>query len=173
MTVRRACSSARTKRFIAPSAKAETGWCRKPRERSFAVRPLHLTIAFANRCATFVSGNQKQSAIAFRLLKGATGRCSASDSPTECSGPPHLLGPWGSAGLGGGASGLLMTSLRAGHQLRPRAGCFVIRLQKPTPFRSKKPGTKPGHAIPFQPYYLIFASRNSTCFLATGSYFFF
>ena len=20
------------------------------------------------------------------------------DNPTECSGPPHLLGPWGSAG---------------------------------------------------------------------------
>jgi len=22
------------------------------------------------------------------------------DSPAECSGPPHLLGPWGSAGTG-------------------------------------------------------------------------
>jgi len=22
------------------------------------------------------------------------------DNPTECSGPPHLLGPWGSAGSG-------------------------------------------------------------------------
>src|ERR1700733_2361751 len=71
MTVRRACSSAPTKRFIAPSVKAEIGWYRKPLERSFAVRHLHLTIAFANRCATFICGNQKQSAIAFQLLKPA------------------------------------------------------------------------------------------------------
>src|ERR1700745_2142451 len=36
------------------------------------------------------------------------------DNPTECSGPPHLLGPWGSAGLGAAWSGLLIQ-----HRLRP------------------------------------------------------
>jgi len=72
-------------------------------------------------------------AITFRLLKAVAGRCSASDSPTECSGPPHLLGPWGSAGLGGGASGLLMTLLRAGHQLTPCAAQLYFA------FRNKSP----------------------------------
>ena len=31
------------------------------------------------------------------------GRCGVlypTENPTECSGPPHLLGPWGSAGRG-------------------------------------------------------------------------
>src|SRR5580700_598304 len=115
MTAQRACLSARTKPSIAPSVRAEIALCRKPPERPFALRHLHLTIAFANRCARFACGNQKQLAITFRLLKAVAGRCSASGSPTECSGPPHLLGPWGSAGLGGGASGLLKTPIRAGH----------------------------------------------------------
>jgi len=37
------------------------------------------------------------------------------DNPTECSGPPHLLGPVGFGRSGGGASGLLMTLLPTGH----------------------------------------------------------
>src|ERR1700687_254769 len=36
-------------------------------------------------------------------------------NPTECSGPPHLLGPVGFGRAGGGASGLLMTLLPNGH----------------------------------------------------------
>jgi len=35
----------------------------------------------------------------WRLHGGREG-FGAFDNPTECSGPPHLLGPWGSAGLG-------------------------------------------------------------------------
>ena len=38
-------------------------------------------------------------------------------NPTECSGPPHLLGPWGSAGKGAVQSGLLVTPLPAGHPM--------------------------------------------------------
>jgi hypothetical protein len=45
-------------------------------------------------------------------------RLLSTDNPAECSGPPHLLGPWGSAGLDD-ASGLLITSLLAGHLLQP------------------------------------------------------
>src|ERR1700687_5957605 len=30
----------------------------------------------------------------------AKNSCEYIDNPTECSGPPHLLGPWGSAGTG-------------------------------------------------------------------------
>jgi hypothetical protein len=33
-----------------------------------------LTIAFANRCARFACGNQKQLAITFRLLKAVAGK---------------------------------------------------------------------------------------------------
>jgi hypothetical protein len=38
--------------------------------------------------------------------------------PTECLGPPHLLGPWGSAGPEAETSGLLMP-LPAGHHSQP------------------------------------------------------
>jgi hypothetical protein len=41
--------------------------------------------------------------------------CKLIENPAECSGPPHLLGPWGSAGPGAVTSGLLMTPLPAGH----------------------------------------------------------
>ena len=37
------------------------------------------------------------------------------DNPTECSGPPHLLGPVGFGRSGGGTSGLLMIPLPTGH----------------------------------------------------------
>ena len=38
-------------------------------------------------------------------------------NPTECSGPPHLLGPWGSAGPGAMGVASSKTSLPAGHLL--------------------------------------------------------
>src|SRR6202790_251943 len=34
------------------------------------------------------------------------------DNPAECSGPPHLLGPWGSAGSGAVKVGSLYTASR-------------------------------------------------------------
>ena len=38
-------------------------------------------------------------------------------NPTECSGPPHLLGPWGSAGPEAMGVASSKTSLLAGHLL--------------------------------------------------------
>src|SRR5271165_6814062 len=79
----------------------------------------------------------------------------------------------GSVGFGrrgSGASGLLMTSLPAGH-LRGRPRRVIHRtlsdLSGPTSgFESRSVAKSIDR-------YLILDSRNSTCFFATGSYFFF
>src|SRR5579863_1540874 len=41
--------------------------------------------------------------------------CEPIDNPTECSGPPHLLGAVGFGRRGSGTSGLLMSPFPAGH----------------------------------------------------------
>ena len=47
--------------------------------------------------------------------------------PTECSGPPHLLGPWGRP-VGNGRSGLLEMPLLTGHHFKAlaQAGAFSL-----------------------------------------------
>src|SRR5262249_8830873 len=47
------------------------------------------------------------------------------ENPAECSGPPHLLGPWGSAGLGAVWSGLLKATASG----RPPAPVPKIELE--------------------------------------------
>ena len=75
-------------------------------------------------------------------------------NPTECSGPPHLLGPWGSAGLEACASGLLITPLPTGHlfpqqglpQTRPRHArtcCGHRRLKQHSATKTWMAGTSP------------------------------
>src|SRR5215470_3467055 len=70
--------------------------------------------------------------------------------------------------FGSGTSGLLMTPLPAGH-LR-FAAFFGFAASSVQTHRA--PNGRPCHARRACKRYLIFASRNSTCFLATGSYFF-
>src|SRR5215469_2279015 len=83
----------------------------------------------------------------------------------------------GSVGFGrhgGGASGLLMTLFPAGHHCV--AADLVFAGYPPLRASGKRPGHRPSQvqviASGCSPY-LILDSRNSTCFFATGSYFFF
>src|SRR5262249_50735737 len=106
--------------------------------------------------------------------------CESIDNPTECSGPPHLLGPWGSAGTGAGRVA------SSGHRSRPATNPWPPRLvfagHRPPRASGEAAGTpakssRQSHRVQviasgFSPY-LILDSRNSTCFFATGSYFFF
>src|SRR5215470_2391251 len=90
--------------------------------------------------------------------------------------------------FGSGTSGLLMTPLPTGHlrsatqkdtrkgnrcKGRP-LGALVIGGARWAPLSLVAPAGRPCHwwLIGRHERYLIFASRNSTCFLATGSYFF-
>src|SRR5215471_13901722 len=85
--------------------------------------------------------------------------------------------------FGGGVSGLLMTPLPAGHLherhdlkiavFPPRQACSAPSRLTRKGRRPAPSSLKPRAAYPSAVTYLIFASRNSTCFLATGSYFFF
>src|SRR5215213_1492474 len=65
--------------------------------------------------------------------------------------------------VGGSASGLLMKLFPTGQLFPPVAAR--------TENEKGRPRGAPFY-IPDRPDYLILASRNSTCFLATGSYFF-
>src|SRR5258705_25602 len=68
--------------------------------------------------------------------------------------------------FGSGTSGLLMTPLPAGH---------LLASSKPSPFGARKREGRPQGALAIwerPDRYLILDSRNSTCFFATGSYFF-
>src|SRR5215510_1197173 len=76
--------------------------------------------------------------------------------------------------FGSGTSGLLMTPLPAGH-LRSAAENAAERHRAPEWAPLSFVATLSVRAMSFvcdRARYLIFASRNSTCFLATGSYFF-
>src|SRR6266487_5301951 len=88
------------------------------------------------------------------------------DNPTECSGPPHLLGPWGSAGRG--------RCEWPPHDTAPgRPPCFPENTSPcRCPERKRAPDGAP-RSERSRNAHLILDSRNSTCFLATGSYFFF
>src|SRR5258708_35453455 len=72
--------------------------------------------------------------------------------------------------FGGGTSGLLMTPLPTGHLIQGRELLlFTVWLS------GIHEGARSGRPFfwPAAARYLILDSRNSTCFLATGSYFFF
>src|SRR5215510_5648639 len=83
--------------------------------------------------------------------------------------------------FGSGTSGLLMTPLPAGH-LRSAAENAAERHRAPEwapllfcgamPFAAQCVICGAMSFVARRARYLIFASRNSTCFLATGSYFF-
>src|SRR5262245_60182740 len=105
------------------------------------------------------------------------------DNPTECSGPPHLLGPWGSAGPGAVGVASSKTPLPAGHLFarwverggthRPAVTvCWVSRRAQPILQTKRAPHGRPSCFANSRNLHLILDSRNSTCFLATGSYFF-
>src|SRR5829696_7919854 len=91
--------------------------------------------------------------------------CSAIDSPTECSGPPHLLGPWGSAGW-------RRYEWPPHDAVSDRPTFSKDRISGIVHPRIKRGAMGALYVFPGRPDYLILASRNSTCFLATGSYFF-
>src|SRR5262245_20303140 len=70
--------------------------------------------------------------------------------------------------FGGGTSGLLMTPLPTGHlTLRALGGSRLIHSSIARNTRGVAGAARPSRR------HLILASRNSTCVLATGSYFFF
>src|SRR5712691_11110890 len=72
--------------------------------------------------------------------------------------------------FGGGTSGLLMTPLPTGHLFQGAPTALIHSLAE-----RNKQGARFGRPFfwPAAARYLILDSRNSTCFLATGSYFFF
>src|SRR5262245_36411311 len=74
--------------------------------------------------------------------------------------------------FGSGTSGLLMTPLPTGHLFsKGRSG--LLNYIPPAGIAKGRPDRSALAARRLARRYLIFVSRNSTCFLATGSYFFF
>jgi hypothetical protein len=59
-----------------------------------------LTVDFSTGSDSLSSESQHSEVEVIAALEAMAVTLLVIDNPTECSGPPHLLGPWGSAGAG-------------------------------------------------------------------------